>query len=652
MRPIQPLFSLLLLFFAFAAAADEADLSIKITNYYGPRMQIGQTVPYEVLITNNGPDVARSVRLTVAQTPAARTAIIFTSGVGSCSGLQCNAGDLAPQATVRFVPEQQFDPSPMVVTLQASASSSTPDPSSANNSATATTELVDAPDVSSFIGPTVSFTEAEAPATLFASVNDDGIVPAHDVVARWTFPKGTDVRAAHPPVGWQCEISSLTVTCSSPLILAHARVEILIDVISPPQYQGGNLLIDREVTQREVDFRPENNKGQSQWGFYKLFVVSSTDDAGFGTLRQAIIDSNAVTCNFDCRMVFRIPEEKRGERGWFTIQPLTPLPAVTSLVTIFGPVGMEKTGTRIRPQIFLDGSKVSGGNGLEIRAGQSFGSDVSGLAIGNFPGAGIVLTAAGRFIRDNFIGTLPSGIEAAPNERGIVATGGPNRQLFLHHNVVSGNRRSGIVLSDMGRPQLTENAIGLGADGTTPLGNGASGVYLAENCDWAFLWLNDLAYNRDFGLAIHPSVKRVLVSLNAIYRNGQLGIDYGVDLATPNVDDDDSGRRLPNHPVIRSARWDAASGRTVIEGQMISRLSPNPNGERLRVELYTDEGEHPQAREFLGSTPVGSDGTFRLNVARDLRGQPITGIGIRFSSGPWFQLNEQTSEISDAVTVE
>jgi hypothetical protein len=649
MKTLRFLLSLIVTLTAFAAAADQADVSISIKNYDGPKVEIGQTAAYEVIITNNGPDTARDVKLSVNHTAGANPEVIFSSGVGRCADLQCTVGSLAPNATARFVPEQRFASTPMTVTIRASVASSTPDPNPNNNVATASTEIVQAPDLSAFVGAE-NTTEAEQAVTLTANVNNSGIVDAHDVVFRSVYPSGTDIRAVHPPAGWQCEISSLTVTCSTAVLAARGFANIPIDVIAPPQYAGGSLFIETEVTEREEDLRPENNKTRSFWTFYKLFVVSSTDDSGFGTLRQAIIESNGVACGFDCRMVFRIPEEKRGPRGWWTIQPLTPLPPISTQITVLGPVGTAKSGSRIRPQIMIDGSKVSGGNGLEIVA--SFFAEISGLAIGNFPGAGMSITGSSRRIRDNFIGTLPNGVEAAPNERGIIATGPSVTQLSLHHNVVSGNRRSGIALSNISRPQLTENSIGLGADGATPVPNGASGVYLAEGCDWAFLWLNDLAYNGDFGVAIHPSVKRALVSLNAIYRNRQLGIDYGVDVSTPNADDDNSGVRMPNHPVIRSARWDEASGRTVIEGEMISRLSPDPNGEKLRVELYTDDSEQPQARVFLGSTPVNRDGTFRLNVPRDLRGQPVTGIGIRYSTGPWFALNEQTSEISEAVRVE
>src|SRR4051794_1936665 len=61
------------------------------------------------------------------------------------------------------------------------------------------------------------------------------------------------------------------------------------------------------------------------------FTVTSTNDAGAGSLRQAILDANALA-GADT-IVFNIPDQTGGVQ---TIAPLTILPDVTDPVTLDG----------------------------------------------------------------------------------------------------------------------------------------------------------------------------------------------------------------------------------------------------------------------------------------------------------------------------
>ncbi|HEY3565720.1 MAG TPA: hypothetical protein VGL96_12005, partial [Casimicrobiaceae bacterium] len=75
--------------------------------------------------------------------------------------------------------------------------------------------------------------------------------------------------------------------------------------------------------------------GLCSYAWSTTFTVTSTSDAGAGSLRQAILDVNADTT--DCTtstphsIVFAIPGA-----GVHTISPLTPLPAIIGGVTIDG----------------------------------------------------------------------------------------------------------------------------------------------------------------------------------------------------------------------------------------------------------------------------------------------------------------------------
>ena len=115
------------------------------------------------------------------------------------------------------------------------------------------------------------------------------------------------------------------------------------------------------------------------------YTVTSADDDGPGTLRQAILDANAHP-GLDV-IVFNM------ELGASTtIQPLTPLPTITDSVTIDGQQPIDA------PPIELDGSllAVSDGDGLRIGASQCA---IGNLVINRFGSAGISYTSTrtGRY---------------------------------------------------------------------------------------------------------------------------------------------------------------------------------------------------------------------------------------------------------------
>ena len=99
-----------------------------------------------------------------------------------------------------------------------------------------------------------------------------------------------------------------------------------------------------------------------------LFVVTSTADSGPGSLRQAILDSNAATGGTNT-IDFAIPGA-----GVQTIAPASPLPAITNPVVIDGTTQPGYAGT---PLIAIVGQGTGDADPLTV------GSDVTvkGLAI-------------------------------------------------------------------------------------------------------------------------------------------------------------------------------------------------------------------------------------------------------------------------------
>src|SRR5688500_9939341 len=107
-----------------------------------------------------------------------------------------------------------------------------------------------------------------------------------------------------------------------------------------------------------------------------FFAVTTTDDAGPGSLRQAMLDANA-NPQGDV-IAFSVPAGS-------TIRPLSPLPPLTGM-TLF------RAGTTA-PTVEIDGSAAGPtADGLVFGAGAT-GSRIDGLAINRFGASGIVTAA-------------------------------------------------------------------------------------------------------------------------------------------------------------------------------------------------------------------------------------------------------------------
>jgi uncharacterized repeat protein (TIGR01451 family) len=208
-----------------------------------------------------------------------------------------------------------------------------------------------------------------------------------------------------------------------------------------------------------------------------VIPVTSTADAGAGTLRDAIMTSNASTGVPDT-ITFNI-----AGAGVHTISPLTALPAVTDSVTIDGASQPGFNGT---PLIQLQGSLAgTTTNGLTVSAG---GSTIKGLAINLFGGAGLVLKTNGNdlvtgcFIGVNTSGTGPLGnggdaitISSSPNN----TIGGVNAG---QRNILSGNGGNGIQVTNFNistppvNNLIINNYIGTDVTGTLRVPNTKSGI--------------------------------------------------------------------------------------------------------------------------------------------------------------------------------
>jgi hypothetical protein len=199
------------------------------------------------------------------------------------------------------------------------------------------------------------------------------------------------------------------------------------------------------------------------------FAAINTNDAGAGSLRQAILDSNAHQgLN---TIIFDIPPG-----GVQTIRPTSALPTITNPVVIDGTYQPGFAGT---PLIELNGSDAGpNANGLTIDAGNC---TVRGLVVDGFTfGTGIVLESnGGNRIVGNYIGTDPTGtLRRGYAMAGIDIFSGVGNVIggttAADRNLISGNDHRGLYIAGP-NTVVQGDYIGTDATGTHALAN-AEGI--------------------------------------------------------------------------------------------------------------------------------------------------------------------------------
>jgi subtilisin-like proprotein convertase family protein len=209
-----------------------------------------------------------------------------------------------------------------------------------------------------------------------------------------------------------------------------------------------------------------------------VFTVTSTNNSGAGSLRQAILDANANPG--PDTITFSIGS------GVKTINLTVGLPTIIDPVTIDGTTQPGFTG---KPIIEIDGINA-GANalGLFITAGNSV---VRGLVVKRFgnkgaccvpvPGYGIAIDEGGNnLLEGNFIGIDATGLVRAGNQTGVVIYSVDNTvggTASAARNVISGGYFGiGGVYLGADHNLVQGNFIGLDANGANALENDGNGV--------------------------------------------------------------------------------------------------------------------------------------------------------------------------------
>src|ERR1051325_619016 len=456
------------------------------------------------------------------------------------------------------------------------------------------------------------------------TVDLPGVGAVVEVPPNWTF---TSAR------GGDCLGFSGSARCKLPALPAGQSLDF--DVALRPPAGPGRYLRTTAFSANEL---PSTVFRLTDVTLYAQFVVTTTADAGPGSLRQAIADSNRDCAggsvrSVPCRISFAIAEPLPA-RGWYTIEPLSPLPPLDAFDIVVDGTYLNTTPIELR------GTHVFG-DGLVLRG--TFDT-LRGLWIDGFFANGVVvdqpISAAPYLIDHNVIGSDPSGAPVPNGLRGIAIAQGWGT---IRDNTISGNARSGIFVAGLnGHTYILDNRIA---------NNGASGIYIGPSplhtgvIDQVDVQGNTISGNHDFPVGTDSTVRRVAVRDNVMFGNGA-PLDIGMDAPglQPMVFDQPA-------PTIASAVYDAASGDTVVT---IDVHPVRRNFDTWTLYIFAnhalDRAGRAEAETFLGSVSTNNAPTVVFRRHGDLRGQILTALTVR--STPFeFDTQEASTELSDGVVV-
>lgn len=350
----------------------------------------------------------------------------------------------------------------------------------------------------------------------------------------------------------------------------------------------------------------------SPYAHAATFVVSNTNDSGAGSLRQAIIDAN----NNAGADIITIQIGS----GHVQIIPTSPLPAITSPVTIDGTTQGGYSGN---PLVELSGNGAgSSAVGLWI-TGSGSGSTIKGLIINNFGANGIFMDTGGNTIINNWIGLAADGVTTAGNGTdgigiynagnntiggntgasrnvisgnkgngiGITAQGGSAKNNTVIGNYIGtnylgngldANGGDGVLVNDAGSSDASGNVIG-GTTGTTPGGgcNGDCNVISGNGANGVGIW--------------HSGANGTLVEGNFI------GLNAGGDSTLANGNIGLEIQESPNNTIGSSS----ANGRNVISGNLGAGIFLSGNAATGNAIIGNYIGSSPDGNRPMGNAKMG-----------------------------------------------
>jgi len=200
----------------------------------------------------------------------------------------------------------------------------------------------------------------------------------------------------------------------------------------------------------------------------QTFVVSTLDDSGPGSLRQAIIDANT-SAGTDL-ITFNVA-------GVIRLGP-TALPTVTDTTVIDGTTAPGFVGA---PLVRVDFENT---NGLTLAQGAS-GSQVMSLSFVDAASAGVTIAASNTIFTGDYIGVWEDGYTSEGNRGSgiLIQAGASGNQIglgsttsFVLSNVISGNRGDGITITGADNNTVQASYVGTDSSGIIRIANRGNGI--------------------------------------------------------------------------------------------------------------------------------------------------------------------------------
>ena len=318
------------------------------------------------------------------------------------------------------------------------------------------------------------------------------------------------------------------------------------------------------------------------------------------------------------------------------------------------------------PIIELNAAGISSGdpNGLTLTTG---GSTVRGLVINRAGDDAIEIDvgAGGSTIVGNYLGTDVSGLNTTyGNGYGITVK--PDGNVIggltpADRNVIGGNSTLASLSFGIGFWQDSDNNvvqgnyIGVGADGTTAMGN-RQGITFQGTPDNNLIGGtaagagNIIANNSMNGIDVIAGTGNAFVG-NAIHSNTLLGINLGTAGVTANdANDADTGaNNLQNFPVLTSATTTGAQ--VTITGTLKSIANT-----QFRIEFFANTAQdgsgYGEGKRYLGFANVTTDGSGNATISTTLTatvavGEFISATATKSNAG--FTVFTDTSEFARNV---
>ncbi|TAF51701.1 MAG: DUF4347 domain-containing protein [Oscillatoriales cyanobacterium] len=312
------------------------------------------------------------------------------------------------------------------------------------------------------------------------SLNSDNLETYRDCLRRWFSSSVSSIQNKFEILLYGCNVAAGEKGAAFVQKLSQltkASVAASADITGSAE-KGGNWLLEYATGVIETGLAIEPEAMANYAHALATFVVTNTNDAGPGSLRDAITQANA-TAAPPHNINFNIPGA-----GVQTIAPLSSLPIITVPTVINGTTQAGFAGT---PLIQLDGTNAGATtNGILITGS---GSTIRGLAINRFRGSGIFIVgnaATGNFVLGNSIGTDPNGTADLGNAAsGVVVDNAPGNTIggtaAADRNIISGNDAFGVLINAAGATgnRVLGNIIGTNAAGTAALPNTLTGVQIS-----------------------------------------------------------------------------------------------------------------------------------------------------------------------------